>query len=122
MAKATERIWEPGADAEEPLGVRGVERSEGCPGNWGDPSRPRPCGGREQHRSISGRTVKWSVAEREGEGVVDVVMAGTTQPSRSEGPLLHRCTTNGGRDAEERRENGEEPPPDRWLATRPRAQ
>jgi group II intron maturase len=56
MAKATERTWEPGAGAEEPLGVRGVERSDGCPGNWGGPPRPGPCGGWEQHRSISGRT------------------------------------------------------------------
>ena len=106
MAKATERIWEPGAGAEEPLGVRGVERSEGCPGNWGDPPRPDPCGGSEQHRSISGRTVKWPVAERESEGVVVVMMAGTTQPGRSEGPLLHLCTLMGGRGADECRISG----------------
>jgi hypothetical protein len=106
MAKATERIWEPGAGAEEPLGVRGVERSEGCPGNWGDPPRPGACGGLEQHRSISGRTVKWPVAERESEGVVVVVMAGTTQPGRSEGPLLHLCTLMGGRGADECRVSG----------------
>jgi hypothetical protein len=106
MAKATERAWEPGASVEEPLGVRGVERSEGCPGNWGGPTRPRSCGGWEQRRSISGRTVKWPVAERESEGVVVVVMAGTTQPGRSEGPLLHRCTTMVGRGADECRVAG----------------
>jgi hypothetical protein len=79
-AKAMERTWGPGAGAEEPPGVWGVERSEGCAGNWGDPPRPGPCGGSEQHRSISGDPVKWPVAERESEGVVVVVMAGTTQP------------------------------------------
>jgi hypothetical protein len=88
-AKAMERTWEPGAGAEEPLGVRGVERSDGCPGNWGDPPRPRPCGGREQRRPISGSTVKGSAAERESEGVVVVMTVGTTQPGQSEGPLLH---------------------------------
>ena len=39
-----EGVWDPGAGAEEPSGVRGVERSEGCPGNWRDPPRPRPAG------------------------------------------------------------------------------
>ena len=78
VVKAMERTWEPGASAEEPLGVRDVERSDGCPGNWGDPPWPRFCGGREQYWSISGRTVKWPVAKRESEGVVVVMMAGTT--------------------------------------------
>jgi hypothetical protein len=105
-AKAMERIWEPGAGAEEPLGVWGVERSDGCAGNWGDPPRPGPCGGSEQHRSISGGPVKWPVAERESEGVVVVVMVRTTQPGRSEGPLLHPCTTVDGRDADECRKFG----------------
>ena len=101
-----ERTWEPGAGAEEPLGVRDVERSEGCPGNWGGPPRPRLCGRREQHRSISGSTVKGSAAERESEGVVVVVTAGTTQPGQSEGPLLHLCTMVDGRDADECRFSG----------------
>src|SRR3974377_763864 len=43
--KATEGACGPGAGTEEPSGVGGVERSEGCPGNWGDPPRPRPAGG-----------------------------------------------------------------------------
>lgn len=72
----------------------------------GRPSPARPCGGWEQDRSISGRTVKWPVAGRESEGVVVVLMAGTTQPGRSEGPLLHQCTTRGGRGADECRGSG----------------
>ena len=52
-------------------------------------------------RLISGSTVKWSIAERESEGVVVVTMAGTTQPGRSEGPLLHRCTTKESRNPDE---------------------
>jgi hypothetical protein len=100
-AKATERIWEPGAGAEEPPGVWGVERSDGCSGNWGGPPRPRPCGGREQRRPISGGAVKWPVVERESEGVVVVLMVGTTQPGRSEGPLLHLCIVVDGRGADE---------------------
>src|ERR1700733_12843898 len=106
MAKATEHVWDPGAGVEEPLGVRGVERSDGCPGNWRGPPRPGPCGGLEQHRSISGRTVKWSVVERESEGVVVVGMAWTTQPGRSEGPLLRPCTLSVGRGADECRHGG----------------
>src|SRR5215212_9334757 len=35
---------EPGAGAQEPPGVMGVEWSEGCPRNWRDPPRPRVCG------------------------------------------------------------------------------
>ena len=105
-AKAMEGVWDLGAGAEEPSGVRGVERSEGCPGNWGDPPRPDPCGGSEQHRSISGRTVKWSVAERESEGVVVALMVRTTQPGWSEGPLLHSRTTVDGRSADECRKFG----------------
>jgi hypothetical protein len=105
-AKATERVWEPGAGAEEPLGVWDVERSDGCPGNWGDPPWPGPCGGSERHRRISGDPAKSSVAKRESEGVVVVVMVRTTQPGRSEGPLLHPCTTVVGRDADECRKVG----------------
>ena len=67
---------------------------------------PVPAGDLVQHRSISGSTVKRSVAERESEGVVVVPMVGTTQPGRSEGPLLHPCTTTKGRDADECRKFG----------------
>jgi len=105
-AKAMERVFGPGAGAEEPLGVWGVERSDGCSGNWGDPPRPGPCGGSERYRSMSGRTVKRPVVERESEGVVVVVMVRTTQPGRSEGPLLHPCMTVSGRGADECRKFG----------------
>jgi hypothetical protein len=104
--KAMERVWEPGAGAEEPLGVWGVERSDGCSGNWGDPPWPSPCGGREQRRGISGDPAKSSAAKRESEGVVVVVMVRTTQPGRSEGPLLHPRTAMNGRDADECRHGG----------------
>jgi hypothetical protein len=76
-AKATEGVWDPGADAEEPPGVGGVERSEGCRGNWRGPTRPRRCGRREACLSITGDG-KWQRAERESEGVVVATMAGTT--------------------------------------------
>jgi hypothetical protein len=39
------------------------------------------------------RNGKWQLAERKSEGVVVVTMGRTTQPARSEGPLLHRCVT-----------------------------
>jgi len=35
---------EPGAGAHEPPSAWGVERSEGCRGNWRGPPRPRACG------------------------------------------------------------------------------
>ena len=96
LAKAMEGIWDPGAGADGPSGVGGVERSEGCRGNWRGPPRPRPCGGRERCLSITGDPGKWPAAERESEGVVVVTTGGTTQPVSSEGPLLHRCTTEEG--------------------------
>ena len=40
-AKATESALGPGAGAQEPSGVLGVERVDGRPGNSGEPSRPR---------------------------------------------------------------------------------
>src|SRR5581483_7455831 len=49
--------------------------------------------GWEQRLSITGQPGKGQAAERESEGVVVVMTAGTTQPGPSEGPLLHRCTT-----------------------------
>jgi hypothetical protein len=51
--------------------------------------------------SITGRTGKWWVVERQSEGAVVVVIGGTTQPAGSEGPLLHRC------DSRTRRDSGE---------------
>jgi hypothetical protein len=55
-----------------------VERSDGCPGNWGGPPRPRRCGRREACCPITGDAGKWPAAERESEGVVVVTMGGTT--------------------------------------------
>lgn len=43
--------------------------------------------------SITGDPGKWQLAERESEGAVVVITGRTTQPASSEGPLLHRCTT-----------------------------
>ena len=47
--------------------------------------------GRVAALPITGDPGKWQVAERKSEGGVVVTMVGTTQPDRSEGPLLHRC-------------------------------
>ena len=47
---------------------------------------------------VTGRTGKWRVVERQSEGVVVVVIGGTTKPAGSEGPLLHRCDSRTGRD------------------------
>lgn len=95
--KATEGDLERGAVAEEPLGVRGVEWSEGCPGNWREPGvRPG-----KRDLPITGRTGKWWVAERQSERAVVVVIGGTTQPAGSEGPLLYRCGSRTGRDPDE---------------------
>src|SRR2546429_9855743 len=68
-AKATESTPDPGAGAQELSGVMGVERSEGCPGNWRGPPRPEAgggdrreaagsaCGGRGPQRGSRGRMV-----------------------------------------------------------------
>ena len=85
-----EGTWDLGAGAEGPSGVGGVERSEGCRGNWRDPPRSRPVGA-GACPLITGDPGKGRAAERESEGVVVVTTAGTTQPGPSEGPLLHRC-------------------------------
>jgi hypothetical protein len=48
---------------------------------------------REAMRAYSRRTREMDcVAERESERAVVVLIGGTTQPARSEGPALHRCT------------------------------
>lgn len=49
---------------------------------------------------ITGDPGKWLAAETESEGVVVVVTGRTTQPALSEWPLLHRCTTKEGRNAD----------------------
>ena len=77
LAKAMEDTWVPGAGVDEPSGVGEVERSDGCQGNWRGPPRSVAAGGGAS-RPITGDTGKWSVAERESEGVVVVLMVGTT--------------------------------------------
>lgn len=81
-AKATEGVWDLGAGVEEPSGVWGVERSEGCRGNWGGPTRPRPVGVGAS-LSITGDPGKWWVVERESEGVV-VAVEGRDNITRAE--------------------------------------
>lgn len=61
------RPLSPGADAQEPSGVWGVERSEGCRGNWGGPLWPWVCGIREACPPITGEPGKWR-GGREGIG------------------------------------------------------
>ena len=60
---------------------------------------------REAALSITGNG-KCQAAERKSEGAVVVMMDRTTQPLRSEGPLLHRCTTEMWRDPDECRALG----------------
>ena len=82
----------PGVGAEEPSGVLGVERANGCPGNSGEPSRPRRLrGGGKRCPAYNRRTreVAW-VVERQSERVV--VLGGRESRPRGEGPVLHRCT------------------------------
>src|SRR5450759_1399279 len=55
-----EAVWDPEAGGEEPSGVLGVERTEGRPGNWGEPSRPRRLrGGGKRCSPITGAPGKW---------------------------------------------------------------
>jgi len=89
--------WEPGAGAQEPPGVRGVEWPEGCPRNWRDPSRRRHQRSRAATpwcpaaaKPISSDPAKWRSVERKSEGAVVATTDGTTQPAPSEGPLA-RC-------------------------------
>src|SRR5215216_481691 len=92
-AKATEGALGPGAGAEEPSGVLGVERADGRPGNSGEPSRPRRLrGGGKRCSPITGEPGKW----RGGRAAVG---AGRSTADRRaakragrEGPALHRRT------------------------------
>ena len=78
-----EGTWGLGAGAEGPSGVGGVERSDGCRGNWRGPTRPVPAGDRAS-LPITGAPGKWQVAERESEGAVVAVedRDNTTRPER----------------------------------------
>src|SRR5688572_17050842 len=70
-----EGAWDPGAGAEEPSGVMGVERAEGRPGNWGEPPRPRRCGWREARLAYNRRS-------REVAGGREAVGAGRSSADR----------------------------------------
>src|SRR5246127_148101 len=87
-----ESVLVPGAGAEEPSGVLGVERANGRRGNPGEPSRPRSsAGGGKRCLAYNRRTreVAW-VVERQSERVV--VLGGRESRPHGEGPALHRCT------------------------------
>src|SRR4051794_31402986 len=82
----------PGAGAEEPSGVLGVERADGRLGNSGKPSRPRSsAAGGKRCPAYNRRTreVAWAV-ERQSERVV--VLGGRESRPHGEGPALHRYT------------------------------
>lgn len=85
-----EDVWEPGAGVEESSGVMGCGTVRRLSWELERPSSARACGAWSVAVYNRGRG-KWQSAERESEGVVVVVMGGTTQPAWSEGPLLHRC-------------------------------
>src|SRR5438034_11797181 len=89
MAKAMDGIWEPGAGAKEPSGVGGVERSEGCRGNWRGPRWPRACGVREAAPAENrrGREVAGG-HQGVGGGRRTARRPGTTPPGRREGPCF----------------------------------
>src|SRR5450432_3432531 len=92
-----ESVLVPGAGAEGPSGVLGVERADGRLGNSGEPSRPRRLrGGGKRCPSYNRRTreVVWAV-ERQSERVV--VLGGRESRLHGEGPVLHRCTGRMGR-------------------------
>ena len=101
LVKAMEDAWVLGAGVDEPSGVGDVERSHGCRGNWRGPPRPVAAGDGSVPTYNRATLGKWSVVERESEGVVVVATGRTTQPVVSEGPLLHRCTTEEERSADE---------------------
>jgi hypothetical protein len=82
----------PGAGADEPSGVLGVERADGRAGNSGEPSRPRRLrvgGKRCPAYNRRTREAVWAV-ERQSERVV--VLRGRESRPHGEGPALHRCT------------------------------
>ena len=77
LAKAMESTFGPGAGAEGPPGVGGVERPEGHRGNWRGPTRPWPCGGQERGLAITRAPGKCQAAGRESEGAIVVTTGGT---------------------------------------------
>src|ERR1017187_9252382 len=87
-----ESVLVPGAGADGPSGVLGVERANGRRGNPGEPSRPRRLrGGGKRCPTYNRRTREVVVAvERQSERVV--VLGGRESRLHGEGPALHRCT------------------------------
>jgi hypothetical protein len=84
-----EGAWDPGAGAEEPSGVLGVERADGRPGNWGEPSRPRRCGRREAMPAYNRRTREVvRAAERQSERVVVVLIGVQHNAPGAKGPYF----------------------------------
>jgi hypothetical protein len=92
-AKAMEGVWDPEAGAEEPSGVRALNVRKVVLGTGESLLGPAAAGGGKRGSPITGDSGKWRVVERQSERVVLVVIGGTTQPVGSEGPVLHRCTT-----------------------------
>jgi hypothetical protein len=97
MAKAMDGTWEPGAGAKEPSGVGGVERSEGCRGNWRGPRWPRACGVREAVPAYN-RRGREGAGGHQGVGGVVVPLDGRDNTTRPEG----RAPTSSTRDASRR--------------------
>jgi len=79
-------------------GVWSAERIDGDGGNLGDPPRPggvRPCpvrGAAGAWRPITGKTGNGSLAGRESEAAVILVIRRTAEPAGREGPLLRSRT------------------------------
>src|SRR5919106_3675148 len=95
-AKATEGAPGPGAGAEEPSGVAGVERADGRPGNWGEPSRPRRLrGAGKRCPPITGEPGKW----RSGRAAVG---AGRSTPRPGKPATWGRARTSSAHGKEER--------------------
>src|SRR5579884_832758 len=85
--KAMDGTWDPGAGAQEPPGVMGVEWSEGRPGNWREPPRPRSVGAGARP-SITGDPGKWRPAERQSEGAIGAWTAMDNTTRLSKGPYF----------------------------------
>ena len=120
LAKATEGAWDLGAGADGPSGVGGVERSEGCRGNWRGPPRPRSCG--DGSAPAYNRRPREVAGGREGVGggrSSDDGQDNTTCPERrAPASSVH---DDGGRNADECRDNrlGPSGRPKAWTPFEP---
>ena len=82
-------IWEPGADASESFGVRGAERSDGCPGNWREPPWPLFSRGREAGSPITGAPgTWWRVTRRSAGAMLAWDSVGQQNPAGAKGPCF----------------------------------